>query len=64
MSERASQSTDDGACTPTWRCLDCGTEFYDIYAPERGDLGGPCPPECPRCGEEERLEWIGLDERT
>lgn len=62
MMHMTEQTADNAAPAPTWRCLDCGTAFYDSYAPERGDLDSLCPPECPRCGEEKRLEWIGLSD--
>jgi len=41
---------------PLLRCLECGEgPFLDLHG---RDIGGLAPYECPRCGEEEKLEFV------
>jgi DNA (cytosine-5)-methyltransferase 1 len=45
-----------------WTCHSCGEIFTDRFAASKPD--GLAPPECPRCGEESRLEPFLCGNRT
>jgi len=47
--------TKPGHLLPVLRCLECGEVFTDEFGT---GIGTPCPYECPRCGEEERVEIV------
>jgi DNA (cytosine-5)-methyltransferase 1 len=48
--------------TTAWRCQACGEMFTDRYA--GSEPGGLSSPECPRCGEEWRLDPFVCGNRT